>query len=135
FTLADNDLRKVGSMCEAAGIEGRYPLLDEELVDFSLRLPPRYKLKGTQLRWFFKRALEDFLPPEIISKKKHGFGLPFGLWAREHPGLRTLAYDSMSSLKTRGVIAPAFIDRMVEAHRNEHAAYYGTQIWVLMMLE
>ena len=135
FTLADNDLRKVGSMCEAAGIEVRYPLLDEELVDFSLRLPPRYKLKGTQLRWFFKRALEDFLPPEIISKKKHGFGLPFGLWAREHPGLRTLAYDSMSSLKTRGVIAPAFIDRMVEAHRNEHAAYYGTQIWVLMMLE
>ena len=135
FTLADNDLRKVGSMCEAAGVEVRYPLLDEELVDFSLRLPPRYKLKGTQLRWFFKRALEDFLPPEIISKKKHGFGLPFGNWAREHPGLRALAYDSMTSLKSRGVIAPAFIDRMVDAHRNEHAAYYGTQIWVLMMLE
>jgi len=135
FTLADNDLRKVSSMCEAAGVEVRYPLLDEELVDFSMQLPPRYKLKGTQLRWFFKRALQDFLPPEIITKKKHGFGLPFGLWAREHPGLRSLAYDSMSSLKTRGIIAPAFIDRMIDAHQNEHAAYYGSQIWVLMMLE
>ncbi|MCC7549082.1 MAG: asparagine synthase [Burkholderiales bacterium] len=135
FTLADNDLRKVSSMCEAAGMDVRYPLLDEELVDFSLQLPPRYKLKGTQLRWFFKRALEDFLPPEIIAKKKQGFGLPFGLWAREHPGLRSLAYDSMTSLKARGIIAPVFIDRMIEAHRNEHAAYYGSLIWVLMMLE
>jgi len=135
FTLADNDLRKVGSMCEAADVEARYPLLDEDLVDFSMQLPPRYKLKGTQLRWFFKRALEDFLPPAIISKKKHGFGLPFGLWAREHPGLRSLAYDSMTNLKTRGIIAAPFIDRMIDAHRNEHAAYYGTQIWVLMMLE
>jgi len=135
FTLADNDLRKVGSSCEAAGMEVRYPLLDEELVDFSTQLPPRYKLKGTQLRWFFKRALEDFLPSEIIAKKKQGFGLPFGHWAREHPGLRSLAYDSMTTLKGRGVIAPAFIDRMIQAHREEHAAYYGTQIWVLMMLE
>lgn len=135
FTLADNDLRKVSSMCEAADVEVRYPLLDEELVDFSMQLPPRYKLKGTQLRWFFKRALEDFLPPEIIAKKKHGFGLPFGLWARDHAGLRTLAYDSMSNLKSRGIIAAPFIDRLIEAHRNEHAAYYGSQIWVLMMLE
>ncbi len=135
FTLADNDLRKVGTMCEAAGMEVRYPLLDEELVDFSMQLPPRYKLKGTQLRWFFKRALEDFLPPEIITKKKQGFGLPFGLWAKEHPGLRSLAYDSMASLKARGIIAPSFIDRMIDAHQKEHAAYYGSQIWVLMMLE
>lgn len=135
FTLADNDLRKVSGVCEAAGVDVRYPLLDEELVDFSMQLPPRYKLKGTQLRWFFKRALEDFLPPEIIAKKKQGFGLPFGQWARKHPRLRSLAYDSMASLKTRRIIAPAFIDRMVDAHRNEHAAYYGSQIWILMMLE
>ncbi|HZR01626.1 MAG TPA: asparagine synthase-related protein, partial [Burkholderiales bacterium] len=135
FTLADNDLRKVGVMCEAADVEVRYPLLDEDLVDFSTKLPPHFKLKGRQLRWFFKRALDDFLPPEIISKKKHGFGLPFGLWAAEHPGLRSLAYDSLANLKSRGFIAPQFVDRLIDGHRREHAAYYGSQIWVLMMLE
>ena len=34
FTLADNDLRKVVTMCEAAGIEARFPLLDDGLVAF-----------------------------------------------------------------------------------------------------
>jgi len=46
FTLADNDLRKVSCMCEAAGIEVRYLLLDEALVNFSGQLPIPYKVKG-----------------------------------------------------------------------------------------
>jgi asparagine synthase (glutamine-hydrolysing) len=135
FTLADNDLRKVGTMCELAGVAVRYPFLDEDVVDFSMRLPPDYKLKGRQLRWFFKQALADFLPREIIEKKKHGFGLPFGVWARDHAGLRELAYDSLTKFKTRGIIRPAFIDRLMQGHQNEHAAYYGAEIWVVMMLE
>ena len=81
FTLADNDLRKVSTMTEAAGIEVRYPLLDEDLLDFSGTLPDNFKVRGTKLRWFFKEALRDLLPTEIINKSKHGFGLPFGLWS------------------------------------------------------
>jgi asparagine synthase (glutamine-hydrolysing) len=38
-TLADNDLRKVGRMTELAGVEVRYPMLDERLVEFAARLP------------------------------------------------------------------------------------------------
>ncbi len=53
FTLSDNDLRKVSRMCNAAGIEVRYPLLDEELVDFSCRLPVNYKVRYRRLHWFF----------------------------------------------------------------------------------
>ena len=53
-------------------------------MEFSARLPSTYKLKGPQLRWFFKEALRDFLPPEIIAKQKHGFGLPVGEWIAGH---------------------------------------------------
>ncbi len=60
----------------------RFPMLDEDLVDFAARVPPELKLKGNQLRYFFKQSLADFLPPEILSKSKHGFGLPFGIWLR-----------------------------------------------------
>ena len=73
FTLADNDLRKVSRMCEAAGIEVRYPLLDEALVNFSGQLPIHYKVKGQRLRWFFKEALKDLLPREIITKSQTRF--------------------------------------------------------------
>ena len=135
FTLADNDLRKVSRACELAGVAVRYPLLDEALVAFSAELTPDEKVRGQRLRHFFKQALNDFLPREIIDKSKHGFGLPFGLWMQTHPELRALAYDSLSALRTRGIIQPEYIDRLTDQHRGGHASYYGVMIWVLMMLE
>lgn len=134
-TLADNDLRKVGRTCELAGMGVRYPLLDEDLVEFAGRVPATLKLKGFQLRYFFKDALKEFLPPEIIKKSKHGFGLPFGLWMHEHAPLRELAYDSLISLKQRGYLRPGYLDRLITLHRDQHSTYYGAMIWVLMMLE
>lgn len=135
FTLADNDLPKVTKMCELAGVDVAFPLLDDELVDFSATLPERLKLRGNKLRYFFKEALRDFLPVEILTKQKHGFGMPVGAWLTMHPGLRTLAEDSLSSLKRRGIVAPAFVDQLMNEHLRTHAAYYGTMAWVLMMLE
>jgi asparagine synthase (glutamine-hydrolysing) len=135
FTLADNDLRKVSRACELAGVAVRYPLLDEALVAFSAKLTPDEKVRGQYLRHFFKQALNDFLPREIIDKSKHGFGLPFGLWMQTHPGLHALAGDSLTSLRKRNIVRPEYIDRLLDQHQSGHAAYYGVMIWVLMMLE
>ena len=60
YTLADNDLPKVLGATSLAGLEVGFPLLDDRLVDFSLRLDPELKLKGLTLRWFFKEALQGF---------------------------------------------------------------------------
>ena len=135
FTLADNDLQKVSRMGELAGVDVRYPLLSDSMVDFASRLPPNLKLRHLKLRWFWKHALRDFLPREVLTKKKHGFGLPFGVWLREDTRLRELAGDSLAGLKARRIIRPAFIDELTGLHRQDHAAYYGVIIWVLMMLE
>lgn len=135
MTLADNDLRKVSRTCELAGVRVRYPMLDQRLVEFAARVPPSLKLKGFRLRWFFKESLKDFLPQEILRKPKQGFGLPFGVWLRDDPALQQLAGDSLASLRNRGWINPAYIDELQRLHRDEHPAYYGVMIWVLMMLE
>lgn len=135
FTLADNDLPKVMRACELAGIEVRYPLLDDTVVAFSAALPPRLKLKGTRLRYFFKESLRGFLPDEIITKTKHGFGLPFGPWLQTHEPLRQLALDSLTDLKKRGFVRSDFIDELTSTHVESHPGYYGTMVWVLMLLE
>ncbi len=135
ITLADNDLRKVSRMCQMAGIDVRYPMLDEELVEFSASVPSRLLLKGNRLRDFYKQSLKDFLPPETLNKSKHGFGLPFGVWMGQDKRLKELADASLVRLRSRGFIQPAYIDRLLEAHRSEHADYYGVMIWVMMMLE
>src|SRR3546814_12940232 len=86
--LADADLRKVTGMCELAGIDVAFPFLDDELVAFCATIPPELQLKDGRLRAFFKEAFRDFLPEEVIAKKKHGFGMPFYEWTRDHPRLR-----------------------------------------------
>ena len=135
FTLADNDLRKVGTMTEAAGIEVRYPLLDDRMVAFANHLPVDYKVRGQKLRWFFKEALTDLLPEKIINKSKHGFGLPFGVWTTQYAPLGDLVGDSLSDFKQRGWIQPAYLDHMLAMLRGPHASYYGVMIWVTMILE
>jgi asparagine synthase (glutamine-hydrolysing) len=135
YTLAENDLPKVRGTAELAGLDVGFPLLDDGLVDFSLHLPSQYKLKGLRLRWFFKEALRDFLPEAIITKKKHGFGLPFGAWTQRHAGLRALAADSVKSLAARNLVREDFVHRLLESLVPQHPGYYGELLWILMMLE
>ena len=135
FTLAESDLPKVRGSTELAGVTAGYPFLDQPLVDFSLRLPAAYKLKGLRLRWFFKEALRGFLPDAILTKKKKGFGLPFGVWVNRHAGLKQLAVDSLRSFAGRGIVRPEFIDTLLRTHLPAHPGYYGEMVWILMTLE
>jgi asparagine synthase (glutamine-hydrolysing) len=135
FTLAEADLPKVVGATRLAGLPVGFPLLDERLVDFSLGLPPSFKVRGFKLRWFFKEALRDFLPRAIIEKRKQGFGLPFGVWLERDAALRALAEDSLGSLGTRGMVRPAFLRELMQERLHEHPGYFGEMVWILMMLE
>lgn len=135
LTLADNDLRKVSHMCALAGIEVVYPMLDDELIEFSTTIPSRWKLRGNKLRHFYKQSLTGWLPNETIHKKKQGFGLPFGVWMQTHKPLQEMAYDNLTALKNRQYFNNQFIDQLINLHKKGHAAYYGELIWILTVLE
>src|SRR5208283_1812036 len=80
MTLADNDLRKVSGTAEIAGVNIRYPLLDERLAELSGQIPASLKLKGFEKRYIFKEAMKGILPKKVLFKKKHGFGVPLAQW-------------------------------------------------------
>lgn len=135
LTLAECDLPKVQGATALAGVTAGFPMLDNDLLEFSERLPSAYKLKGLQLRWFFKEALRGFLPDAVIAKKKQGFGLPFGVWATTHAPLLALASDSLHTLAGRGVIRADFVQTLLTRRLPEHPGYFGEMVWILMMLE
>jgi asparagine synthase (glutamine-hydrolysing) len=135
YTLADNDLPKVRETARLAGVTARFPLLDDDIVDFSLSLAPELKLKGLKLRYFFKEALRGFLPGEILEKQKHGFGLPFGIWLVRHDALRDFAWGSLDRLAERGIVRVEFISDLTRTLIQAHPGYYGEMVWILVMLE
>ncbi|MDO6709188.1 asparagine synthase-related protein [Aliiglaciecola sp. 2_MG-2023] len=134
-TLADNDLIKVTKMCELAGVEVRFPLLDKKLIDFSCEIPADVKLPGGELRDFYKKTCNGFLPDETLSKSKHGFGLPFGVWMKENQQLKDITIDALNNFKHRNIVNSSLIDQALDSHNTVHTGYYGELIWIMVVLE
>ncbi|MFM8330745.1 MAG: asparagine synthase-related protein [Candidatus Methylumidiphilus sp.] len=128
------DVNEVVRRVDAAGGEAWAVGSDLDFLHFAECLPVSMKLRGMKLRYFFKQALKNILPAEILTKKKHGFGLPFGLWMDSYGPLRELAHESSVAFSKRGIVRPEFLDEMHRLHR-QHPSYYGVMIWVVVMLE
>jgi asparagine synthase (glutamine-hydrolysing) len=137
LAVADNDLFKVNRMAEVHGLQVRYPFLDPSVALTAGRIPANLKVKGLSKRYIFKKAFENFLPQEILRKKKHGFGLPTGEWLRHHAGFRDLARSLLLEPRAiqRGYFKRSALERLLRLHDEERSGYYGSYIWYLMMLE
>lgn len=137
FTITDNDLRKVTAMGESAGVRVRYPLLDRELVDFSTTIPPQLKVKSGFNRYVFKRAMQGFLPSEIVFKTKHGMGLPIAGWFKENPTLSQLLRDYLFSGKPRILeyVKSSFLEYLHSSFQGDKTSYFGDTLWVYLLLE
>jgi len=133
--LADNDLRKVGRATALAGVAVAYPLLDEDLISFAARLPPRQLVKGRRLRPFFRQAMQGFLPREVLAKTKHGFGMPFAEWTRSDPTLRAMTDAAFARQKRRGIFRSAFLDRVLAARDAGAPRELTGIVWDILMLE
>lgn len=134
FTLAGSDLRKVGRMCELAGVRVSYPMLDEDVVDLAAAVSPGRKMRGLQLRTFYKRAMRGYLPEPILKKTKHGFGLPFSAWLTEHRPLAELVSAYLAELRPRRIVRDQFLDGLLRRHAQSPSSYLGYPIWSLAML-
>ncbi len=116
FFLADHNLLYTDKMSMAAGVEVRVPFLDLELVEFASRIPSGLKQRGSTGKWILKKAMEPFLPHDIIYRPKTGFGAPLRHWMRKE--LRPLLGDllSVAALKRRGLFDPMAVQRLIVAN-------------------
>jgi asparagine synthase (glutamine-hydrolysing) len=136
-TLMDNDLRKVNTMTELAGVQVRYPFLDTELIEFTGLIPSNLKVKDGALRYLYKEAFKDILPLEIINKKKHGFGLPVVQWMFREGRLNDMLRDALfdGRLKARGIFRESFVEGLYKRAQADKKAYFGTFLYYIFFLE
>jgi asparagine synthase (glutamine-hydrolysing) len=132
--LPEDVLTKVDRMSMAHSIESRVPLLDNEVVAFASTLPAGLKIRNGRRKHVLKEVAATLLPPEILNRRKQGFGVPLGLWFRGH--LHELFSDTLlsSACLQRGYFQPAFVRRIVNEHlsgRRDHSL----RLWQLVVFE
>ena len=113
FFLADHNLLYTDKMSMAAGVEVRVPFLDNDLVRLANALPPELKQRGSEGKWVLKKAMEPYLPHNVIYRPKTGFGAPLRHWLRHE--LREWVGDMLSAetLRRRGLFDPKAVAALV----------------------
>ena len=81
--------------------------------------------------------MRGFLPDEIITKSKHGMGLPVTPWFRKNKPMKTLLYDTLftGTPVLSKYVTPKFIQQIKGAFEKDESTYYGDNLWVLLVLE
>jgi asparagine synthase (glutamine-hydrolysing) len=132
--LLDDLNVKVDRASMAVGLETRAPFLDTALMEYVFALPAQFKLRGMTTKRMLKKAMSDLLPPEIVTRKKMGFGVPLGAWFRGP--LKGLLEDGLirPGLALHDFVRRDALGRLVEAHRTGRRDY-GLQLWSLWMLQ
>ena len=124
FFLTDHNLNYTDKMSMAAGVETRVPFLDLDLVNFAARIPDKFKQKGSVGKWVLKKAMEPYLPKEVIYRPKTGFGAPLRTWIKHD--LQELLRDVLSpdSLNKRGLFSSKAVQQLILDNNNKIDASY-----------
>jgi asparagine synthase (glutamine-hydrolysing) len=133
-SLPDDLLALTDKMTMAASVECRAPFVDHELVELTCSIPGDLKVHGLRLKYILKKALQPWLPREILERKKRGFGAPMGSWIRSDLSLLVDGLLSENQLKRRGLFNPVLVREMVAKHRSQKADYTD-QLLALVNLE
>lgn len=132
--LSGDILTKVDRMSMAVGLEAREPLLDHQLVEWCAGLPLAMRIRGAQGKWLMKKALEPYLPADILYRPKMGFVVPIAHWFRGPLAARVDAMVAGGMLANSGWIDPAFVRKAALDHR-EGRADHGRLLWQLLMFD
>ncbi|MEW5977983.1 MAG: asparagine synthase (glutamine-hydrolyzing) [Acidobacteriota bacterium] len=127
--LTDDILTKVDRASMATSLEVRCPLLDHKLMELIASMPPTLKLKGRMAKYLFKRAMERYLPNEIIHRRKMGFGVPLAQWFRG--GIKDFAHEHLVS-KSDPYLSSGFIRTIWHQHQSG-SRDRSSQLWSVLM--
>jgi asparagine synthase (glutamine-hydrolysing) len=132
--LTGDFLVKVDRMSMAASLEVRCPLLDHELAEWAMSIPKQFKLRNGRTKYLLVRALQDRLPPKLLTLPKKGFGAPLTVWFRT--SLRQFLHDHLTSKEFlgRGMISESFLKTLLAEHDSGRRDHYHL-LWSLLMLE
>jgi asparagine synthase (glutamine-hydrolysing) len=132
--LPGDILTKVDRASMANSLEVRVPMLDSEFVQWAAGLPLSARLNGREGKYLLKKAMEPFLPRDVLYRDKMGFSVPIGAWFRGPLRERVRAAVTGPTLAETGMFDMTFLATMVDQHQSG-VREHSPALWALLMFE
>jgi asparagine synthase (glutamine-hydrolysing) len=132
--LADDLMYKMDIASMRHGLEVRCPFLDYHLAEFAINLPVELKIKNGTQKYILKKALEQYLPKELIYRIKWGFAAPLEEWIKASHRYLIDHYLSKTYIDRQGIFNASEIDKLVNKFRGGEY-YHSKRIWSLIIFQ
>ena len=116
----------------ANSVEERVPFLDKDLVEFGFSLPIDLKIKNGTTKYIFRKAMEDKLPPKIITKKKWGFTVNPYLQFKKDLGNVAKERLNQSFVEKQGVFNYDYLKRIMDYPAHPKLRWHYNYLWVAL---
>ncbi len=132
--LYNDILCKVDIASMATSLEVRSPFMDYKVAEFAASLPMSYKLNGKNQKHILKESFKNFLPKNILHRKKMGFGVPIAQWIRED--WSDLLKENLleGQCVAKNIYNKQSIENMIKIH-NSKQGDFSYRLWALLILE
>jgi asparagine synthase (glutamine-hydrolysing) len=129
--LSGDLLPKTDRMTMAHSLEARSPFFDVEWLEWTARLPKRFKVRGLTTKWLLKAAIRDLLPDDIKSRRKQGFNVPIGMWLRDklHDWARERLLDNPCLTEWFRLSS---VQQLIKEHESGQFNH-GRRLWALLI--
>lgn len=133
--LPDDILVKMDRASMKYSLENRCPLLDTAVMEYSFRIPQRFKYRSGDKKHILKSLAYDYIPRVMLDRPKQGFGVPLDAWLRGALKEALIDFSRKEYLEKQGIFdggyVPGFVDRYLQAGDGGPATgrNYSRLIW------
>ncbi len=129
--IGNHQVNRLDQFTMRFSIEGRFPLLDHNLVETAFKIPGRLKIQNGEQKYILRKVASKYIHRSCLDMKKKGFNLPMPLWIGRE--LQPLVRDKIESLKKRRIFDSQTIDGIYRSVTNKNLPYYP--LWQLVAIE